>query len=120
MYKLKICVYKLVYLSTPLSHETDVGVARDDEEARPHLEVALGALCRRNRDEQLSPQETAAPEYSCDRESVYSTLPAVPRLRKPYPSFNCYDFCPPDVPHTVVGGHMKDSVSSTCVVVNES
>lgn len=111
-------MYKLVYLSTPLSHETDVDVARDDEEARPHLELAFGAFCKRNRDEELSPQEIAALEY-CDRESVYYILPAIFRLRKPYPSFNCYDFCPPDVLHTIIGGYMKDFVFNICVVVNE-
>lgn len=110
-----MCVHNL---STPPHHETDVGVGRDDEEARPHLEVAFGAFCKRNRDEELSLQEIAALDY-CDRESVYYILPAIFRTRKPYPSFNCYDFCPPDVLHTIIGGYLKDFVFNVCVVVNE-
>jgi len=50
---------------------------------------------------------------------VYYILPAIFRIKKPYPLYNRYDFCPPDILHTILGGYLKDFIFNTCVVVNE-
>ena len=87
-------------------------------EAEGHLSIAFQAFCKRNRSQYLSKAEKEALAY-CDRQSVYYILPAIFRIKKPYPLYNRYDFCPPDILHTVLGGYLKDFLFSTCVIVNE-
>ena len=50
---------------------------------------------------------------------MYYILPGIFRIKKPYPLYNRYDFCPPDILHTILGGYLKDFIFNTCVVVNE-
>lgn len=66
----------------------------------------------------ISPAESESLAY-CDRESLYYILPAVFTVAKPYPLYNRYNFCPPDVLHTVLGGYLKDWIFNVCVIVTE-
>lgn len=87
-------------------------------EAEVHLRIAFTAFCKRNRSEDLTVAEEEALKY-CDKQSLYYIQPAIFRIKRPYRSYSRYDFCPPDILHTILGGYLKDFIFNTCVIVSE-
>jgi len=84
----------------------------------PHLVHAFGAFCKNNRDDNLTDEETAALRY-CDENCLLYMCPAIFHTRKPYPEFNRYLMCPPDMLHTVNGGFLKDWIFHVYIILHE-
>jgi hypothetical protein len=89
---------------------------RDDIAAEKHSRIAFSAFCKFARDDDLTDEESYAIKF-CDGNSMLYVRPAIFDAPKPYPDFNFFQFPPPDVLHTVIGGYLKFFVTTACIIV---